>query len=494
MHVFSNIAGNLPGTLAAKLAPVAEKIDLAFSDRGPRSVAARAALFTFAVRVFNAGLAYLSQIILARLMGQYEYGVYAIIWVWLIVLATFCALGYPTGLLRFVPELYKSGRYRELRMVMLRGSLVNVGFASLLGLTGIAIVVLMPGLFDNAFVLPLMLAAICLPMLTLLDNQDSIAQAFDWPDLVNIPSFIVRPILVLSLFGVLVLAGVQANATTAMLATILGIWTVAVGQFLVLRARLKIKLGDPATMPADPVQEKEGGRIAPYVRAALPMLAVEGFFYLIINTDIMVAGLFVPPDEVGVYYAAAKTLALVHFVYFAIRVATAHKIAEYHTLGNHAALRSTLSDAIHWTFWPSLAIAVALWLFGHVILGLFGEGFAEDGMVFLSILLVGVLIRATVGPAEAMLTMANAQKLAAWLYVLVFVVNLGLNFLLIPIYGLLGAALATALSMTVETILLGLAVHRTLGIISFIGVVGRLSSKTEADPKQDALSTAEPAQ
>ncbi|MEQ8656999.1 MAG: lipopolysaccharide biosynthesis protein [Hyphomicrobiales bacterium] len=465
----------MPPHLGEKLAPVSAKLDLAFSNDGPRSKAARAALLTFAVRVFNAALAYISQIILARLMGQYEYGVFAIIWVWVMVLATFCALGYPSALLRFIPELYKTGRYRELRMVLVRGSLVNVGFASLLGATGIAIVLLMPDLLERAFVLPLMLAAICMPMITLMINQGSIAQAFDWPDLVNIPAYVARPSLVLGLFCVFVLVGTQASAVTAMMASLVGIWLVVVGQFLMLRFRVRERLLTGARDNDNAIAD--GGKLTPYLRAALPMLAVEGIFYLIINTDVMVAGLFVTPHDVAVYYAAAKTLALVHFVYFAIRIATAHKIAEYHALGNEAALRATLRDAIHWTFWPSLGLALALWAFGGLVLGLFGAGFAEEGMPFLAILLAGVVIRATIGPAEALLTMANEQKLAAWIYACVFVTNLSLNFALIALFGLIGAAIATAVSMTVETLLLSLAIYRKLGVVSFIGAVGRLKAQ-----------------
>lgn len=121
-----------------------------------------------------------------------------------------------------------------------------------------------------------------------------------------------------------------------------------------------------------------------------------------------------------------------------------------------------------------LGLGAGALVFGGFILGLFGEGYAEEGMLFLAILLAGVVIRASIGPAEAILTMANAQKLAAWLYAGVFVVNLALNFALIPLFGLVGAAVATALSMVVETLLLVIAVRRTLGIVSFIGVVGRL--------------------
>lgn len=466
MGLFTNLVNRLPVGLADKLAPVGEKLDLAFSDQGPRSRAARAALFTFAARVMSAVVAYGGQVVLARLMGAHDYGIYAIVWVWILVLSTFAGIGYSTGLLRFIPELLAENRLGVLRTVLIKGPLFTLGLCSLVALAGVALVLLAPQLFDQAFVVPIMLAAICLPIMTLMDNQDGVAQAFDWPGLVILPGFLIRPLLILAIFIGIELAGVEASATTAMIATIFGVWITALGQFLILRQRVVAKIGK------GPME----GPISPWVKAALPMLAVESFFFLIINTDIMVAGWFVSPEQVAVYYAATKTLALVHFVAFAIRIAMAHKIAEYHASGDQVALDRTLADTIRWTFWPSLAIAVMLALGGEFILSFFGDGF-ESGMLFLSILLVGIVVRATVGPAEVMLTMANAQKTAAWLYGVIFVINLSLNLILIPTIGLLGAAIATALSMTIEAIFLVIAVRHHLGVISFIGFAGHLEVK-----------------
>lgn len=484
MGLFSNLVKMLPGRFGDKLAPVGEKLDLAFSDQGSRSQAARAALFTFAVRVMSAVVAYGGQVVLARLMGAHDYGIYAIIWVWILFLSTFAGLGYTTGLLRFIPELLAEKRLGELRTVIIKGPLITVSLCSAVALAGVALVLLAPQLFDQAFIIPIILAAICLPIMTLMDNQDGVAQAFDWPGLVTLPGFLIRPLLILIIFIGMELAGIEASATTAMIATICGVWLVALGQFLILRHRVIAKIG----------KGPMAGPISPWIKAALPMLAVEGFFFLIINTDIMVAGLFISPDQVAVYYAAAKTLALVHFVAFAIRIATAHKIAEYHAGGDQVALDRTLADTIRWTFWPSLAIAAMLAFGGELILSFFGQGF-ESGMAFLNILLVGVVIRATVGPAEVMLTMANAQKTAAWLYGIIFVINLSLNFLLIPTIGLMGAAIATALSMTIEAILLVFAVRHHLGVISFIGFAGRLEvnkGMKQAAPGAAPASSATP--
>lgn len=476
--------GWLPKSAHEPAGKALDKVALALSDDGPRSVAARAALFTFAVRIAAAVLAFAGQVVLARMMGAYEYGIYAIIWVWVLVLSTFTAMGYPTGMLRFIPELYKAGRINELRTVIARGPMVSMALCALVAVAGIAVLLAAPHWFYTSFITPMILAAICIPLMTLVDHQEGVSQAFDWPDLTLIPTFIARPLLMLALFVGMTLAGMAPTATTAMIAALAAVLVVTSVQLFILRRRVVAKIG----------KGPREGQVRPWVKAALPMLVVEGFFFLIINTDVMVAGAFVSPDQVAVYYAAAKTLALVHFVAFAIRIATYHKIAEYHATGDHAALQRTLADTLHWTFWPSLIICVMLLLGGELILSLFGAGF-ESGMTYLSILLVGVLIRASVGPAEAMLTMANRQSTAAWVYGFVFAINLGLNLALIPTIGLIGAAIATAVSMAFEALFLLIMVRRHIGVISFVGVAGRLAHKASDHQASSSPSPSpEPAQ
>ncbi|MBV6657259.1 MAG: lipopolysaccharide biosynthesis protein [Devosiaceae bacterium] len=473
MQRFQSITARLPARLAGMLSPVAEKLDIALSDDGPRSVAARSALFTYAMRVLAAIVAYVGQVVLARMLGAYDYGVYAIVWVWVVILSTIAGIGYPTGLVRFIPELRDAGRIAELRTVMVKGPLVNIGLCTALALAGIAAILAFPSLVHSAFLMPMVLAAVCLPMMTMVDNQDGVAQAFDWPDLVTIPPFLIRPLFILAVFIAITVAGVPASATSAMIATVIGVYTITLLQFVVLRRRVRARIGD------GPME----GPIRPWIVAAIPMMLVESFFFLIIYTDVMVAGWFIEPDQVAVYYAAAKTLALVHFVSFAIRIATMHKIAQYHAAEDMVGLKRTVADAVRWTFWPSLFICAFLVVTGEFVLSIFGDGF-EEGMLFLAILLVGVVIRATVGPAEAMLTMAKAQKTAAWVYGAVFAVNLGLNLALIPTIGLIGAAIATAGSMAFETVLLAITVKRRLGFVSFIGAVRQLDAKgADAEPE-----------
>ena len=139
---------------------------------------------------------------------------------------------------------------------------------------------------------------------------------------------------------------------------------------------------------------------------------VEGFYLLLTYVDILTLEHFRSPDEVAVYYAAARLLAIVAFVYFAIAGATTHRFTEYHVAGDRKRLASFFAETVRWTFWPSLAVCALILAFGVPLLELFGEGFAS-GYDVMFILAVGMLARAAVGPAERLLNMLGERKQCA---------------------------------------------------------------------------------
>ncbi|MCB1508223.1 MAG: lipopolysaccharide biosynthesis protein [Hyphomicrobiaceae bacterium] len=444
-----------------KLRPLVTKVfdlaDALVSGKGERARSARMALLTFSIRVLSAFLTYGSQVVFARYMGAFDYGVFVVVWTWVLMLSVLTALGLPLAVLRLIPQYTETNEMARLRGALFSTRWIAFGSASLVAGAGVLATVLAPGLFNDAFILPIVLAAVLLPMMALIEVQDGIGRAYEWPDIAFIPPFIARPVLVLVTFFAALALGFPATAPTAVGAAVVATWIVTFVQFVMLEKRLK------KTVPAGPREH----RPVEWTLLALPMLAIEGFLFLILNTDVVIAGWFVSPDEVAVYYAAAKTLALVHFVYFAIRATTAHKIAAHAASGDRVKLESTVHDAVQWTFWPSLVLGLTLLAFSGFILSIFGEGF-ESGSGFLAVLMVGVLIRASIGPAEAFLTMNGAQNQAALVYAVVFATNFGLNLALLPFLGLMGAAIATAVAMLVETVLLATVVYRRTGIICFV--------------------------
>ena len=174
-----------------------------------------------------------------------------------------------------------------------------------------------------------------------------------------------------------------------------------------------------------------------------------------------------PPEEVAHYYAAAKIVALVSIIYFAVAATSAHRFTIYHVAGDRAGLARFAATTVRWVFWLSLAFSAVLLAFGRPLLTLFGADFVA-GYPVMAILAVGQLARASIGPAERLLTVLGQQRACAIAYSAAFAVNIGTCLLLAPTYGAIGAAIATAGAFAVESLLLFMIAWRGLGLHMFV--------------------------
>jgi O-antigen/teichoic acid export membrane protein len=128
------------------------------------------------------------------------------------------------------------------------------------------------------------------------------------------------------------------------------------------------------------------------------------------------------PSDVGIYFAAGKTMALIMFVHYAVGRAVAHKFAALNARGDKEGLRAFVKDAVNWTFWPSLAGVIIILALGKPLLWLFGPQF-DAGYPVMCILVVGVLFRSSMGPAEYLLNMLGEQALCATVLVSAAILN-----------------------------------------------------------------------
>ena len=440
----------------AALQPFARYIQTAL-DGG----ASRMAVTTFGIRVAGAGIAYLSQILLARWMGAHDYGIYSVAWTWVIVLGLFACIGFSSSPNRFIPEYIKANDISRLRGFLFASRVGALTAGTLLALLALSAVWLFQDRIAPDYVHPLLLILCALPLFALGGVQDGIARSYDWAYLAMLPTYIWRPLTITLLILVLLLFHGGVSAFQAAAVAVVATWGVALYQFSALDRRLR------QTTPAASrtVDAKT------WLAVSLPMLLVEGFLQLITSADVIMVSFWHAPNEVAIYFAASKTLALVHFVYFAVRAASAHRFSGYIHSNDRAGLAAYVQQASRWTFWPSLAAGLGLLLVAPLLLSLFGQNF-ESGYPVLAVLLLGVLARASIGPADALLTMSGQQKICAVIYAATFALNIALNLLLIPRFGLVGAAAATSLSIFFEAICLACAAWRTLQVRTFFLTFG----------------------
>ncbi len=447
--------------LPNKLIPHAQLIlrmtDSILSDDDENSASQRIALTTFIIRVVSAFIALVSQILLARWLGTFEYGIYVAIWVAVIILSTLTCIGFPSAVVRFVGEYRERKRPDLIRGVIQASMLISLLVSLVIAISGCFILYTYPQIATDYYVIPVYLAAICLPMLAIEGVMDCIARAYNWPKVAFLPTYILRPIMVLLVVGIAFGLGFLADAITTMWAATIASFSATFFQFFVLFAKLRKRV--PYAKPTY--------QIKTWVLVALPIFLVEGFYTLMTSVDVLFVSALMGPDDTAIYFAATKVLALVHFVYFAVRASVSHRYSAFHTNGDVPAFQEFVQKTVSWTFWPSLLMAVFMAITGKYFLMLFGAEFTA-GTYILLVLLIGLVIRSSIGPAEALLVMAGRQKLCASIYAVTLTVNIVLNISLIPIFGIMGAAIATSIALTFETGFLHSSAKRSLGLHAFI--------------------------
>jgi O-antigen/teichoic acid export membrane protein len=417
------------------------------------SLTRRLAGTIFLIRIASAALAYLSQILLARWMGGSDYGVYVYVWTWVLLLGSMMDFGISASAQKIIPEYRTRGEHALLRG-FLSGSrwmtftLSAIGAVLLAGVVHLAA----PWIDPNSIV-PLYIGCLTLPAFVVANTQDGIARSHDWMRLGLMPQFIVRQTLIIGITAGAFALGFRLGAAVAMLASAAAVWIAMIGQMIVLNRRLGSHLD------AGPSSYDFRGWLA----ISLPILLVESFYLLLSYTDVLVLQQFRSSEEVGVYFAVVKTLALVSFVHYAMSATTAHRFAEYHSLGDKARLSAYVAHAIRWTFWPSLGATVLLLALGKPLLWLFGPQFVV-GYDIMFIAAIGLVVRSAIGPVERLLNMLGHQHICALAYALAFAINVALCIAMVPRFGGHGAAAATSIALTFESVLLFWIVRRRLGL------------------------------
>jgi O-antigen/teichoic acid export membrane protein len=427
--------------------------------RGPADGAAakRGALLAFAIRVASAAIAYLSQILLARWIGAFEFGIFAYVWVLVLVLGGLSTIGLNTSVLRFLPEYRESASLALLRGFVLSSRLVSVAVACVIAGVGTAATLALEGTISDYYLVPLIIAFFCLPAYALTDIQDGICRAESWIDLALAPPFILRPLLLLGFLAIAMGLGFEPTAVTALLAALAATCAAAVSQLVLMGRRFAQRL------PRGP----RAYRLPLWVAVSAPILLMHSFFMLMQHVDVLILNGFVTPAEIAVYYAAIKTTSLVAFIHFSVIAAYSSRFSEYHAAGRRGALAAHVREAVKWSFWPSLLATAGLLACGMPLLWLFGPDFTA-GYPVMFVFAAGLLIRAALGPAEMLLTVLGHQKTCALVMAAALAVNVALNLALIPHYGALGAASATVGAIAAESVFLFWLVKKHLGLHVFV--------------------------
>lgn len=179
---------------------------------------------------------------------------------------------------------------------------------------------------------------------------------------------------------------------------------------------------------------------------SIPMLITASMGLIISWTDTIMLGVFATDVEVGVYNVAMKMSMIISLSLVAINTIAAPKFAEFWGRKDMLGLSKVAQQSTKLIFWTSFPLVVFTWIFPEWIMRIFGKEFIV-GSTSLILLSFSQLINAMTGSVTYILQMTGKQYIVQYIVFFSAIINILMNYFLIPIYGINGAAIASMASL-----------------------------------------------
>jgi O-antigen/teichoic acid export membrane protein len=221
----------------------------------------------------------------------------------------------------------------------------------------------------------------------------------------------------------------------------------------------------------EPLDGAEGGAgvrhtFREFWRFTGPRGLASVFAVAILWLDTLLLGALRSPSEAGIYAAATRYLVVGQFIGVAILQVVGPKLSELLTAGDRERARSVYAVSTSWLILCAWPLYLSMIIMAPALLSVFGSAYAT-AQTTLAILGGAMLVATAVGPVDMVLLMAGKSSWNLMNTLIALVANVGLNLLLIPPFGMEGAAIAWAASIMINNLLPLAQVHRSLGLHPF---------------------------
>lgn len=414
------------------------------------------AMSTLLTRVFAAGLAYIFQIYLAKSLGIENYGIFVTFWTWQVILTHTSVMGFSESAVRFLPKYATRARADFVYGFMSNGlKFILITSISTAALCGAALYFFGDLLADNMTGSAIVLA-VGLPILALELYIEGVSRGLGWYRMAVVPGFILRPVIVMATLFVISLYNIPLTAELALAVTI------GVTLFLICLQAVYIKIHVKRIKPTTSQSHRK--RLRRYwIYAAVPLVVVTGVEELLYWSDIVILGFMMPSESVSVYFAALRCMAIAGFIHYAFMVVFAREFSLANAEGDNTELQNRVHMASTWTFWLTIPAVLVTLAAGPFLLSLFGEEFVS-GQVIMSVIGIGLVGKSIVGQASNLLIVVGRERLNVMIAGYALVMNIAISVTLVPVFGIVGAAIGTALSQIVRSALLYYYCRTKIGV------------------------------
>lgn len=422
-----------------------------------RNMLLRGSVGNLTLKILNSILGLATSIILARVLGLESFGVYA----YITALASFLALpataGVPALIMRETAKFTGRNEWGSVHGIWKWGTKVVLVFSLLILTLAGTVGAIVQGSYERSDMSAFFISLLLIPLFSLSGVRSGALRGLKRVVLGEMPDLLVRPLLFLAFLMLLIAldSGVELTPFYAIALQLLALMC----SFIIGVAILVRILPTELHKKTVPVYEP-----AIWWRSLGPLALISSMAPLLQYTDILMVGFFNPAEDVGLYRVALSASLLVAFGLQSINAAIGPHLADLYHNGSMDKFRQmvTLSTRVILMF--ALPVFVLMVVWGRdLIVFLYGKEYVAS-YVPLVILIFGQLVNAAMGAVGQILNMTGHERDTARTLLISVGINVLLNSLFIPIWGISGAASATAITIVVRNILLRRLVMQRLGV------------------------------
>lgn len=399
------------------------------------------------------GISFFGKILMARVLGQVEYGVATLGIKTLSFTSAILLIGLNTGVGRYLPRFdYEADR----KGIILSGLelALPVAVAATVTLWVFADPIARILLRTPKLVSVLRAAAVGVPFAVLLKLSIGVVQGMEQ----TVPKVVIRnifqPTIRFVLIAAVLLLGlgsigiVWAYTATFAAAGIAGLY------YIVRHTPVAASIG--------------GTRIRrELLRFSAPLMLMTSMVMILSNLDIFFLSYFHSANDVGVYNTVYPLAELLTMTLSGFSFIFLPAFSRLHSEGQKKEMLRIYQVVTKWILLLTLPALFYFVLFPETIIGItFGREY-DEGAIALVVLAVGFSVQSLVGPNIQSLTSVGETRTIMWINLATGATNIVLNYILIPQYAYVGAAVATSVSYTLLNILYSVALYHRTGIHPF---------------------------
>ena len=402
-------------------------------------------LFFFITKVAGIALTYLLTWWVSQKYGASKWGVYAFCFSILNILTIVCTLGFDTILIKYVSEYNSKKAFPKIKDAYYKMLRVTIPLISIVSLFLIAFPTIFCQIFldGKAFEAWIQVIGFTLPAYVLFQINNSgisgLKNMLSYGIFKNIFLFGCTLVLYFTInrfiapyyfqrfeqSGILILLSFGITAWLgALLNTIYFFW--------------KGNLFGTAITHSKNLKE--------IIKESFPLFLTASIFIIITSIDLLMLSFLKSTAEVGVYDICVKISIATGIILMAVNAIATPKFSEYYANQQMDLLKQSVSQSTKLIFCLSIPILTIIFIWSSGILSLFGEEFIV-GSTTLIILAIGQFINAMCGSVGNLLKMTNNQLVFQNILIGALGINILLNLLLIPDYGIVGAAIASTVCL-----------------------------------------------